>query len=264
MLSKEKITEELKKLGVVPPKIVFYESTDSTNTRAKEYARENPDSRDRVIFIADGQTGGRGRLGRSFVSERGAGIYMSILTYPEKHGFDATAATARAAVLLARAIESMCDCKIKIKWVNDLYLGGKKLAGILTEGEMTNDGKIAYQVVGMGINVYRNAISDEISTIATSIESESDCAIDRSVLAARIITEFLSDECDYYTEYKSRSFIIGKEVTVIKLTEIYEARVVDINPDYSLTVERKGTTERLFTGEVSLKINAECKMQNAE
>lgn len=254
MLSVDKITEELKKLGVSAPKIVYYDLTDSTNTRAKEHARANPKNREPIVFIADGQTGGRGRRGRSFVSIRGAGIYISILTYPDERGFDATGATAEAAVSLARAIESVCHCKIGIKWVNDLYLGGKKLAGILTEGEMGEEGKIAYQVVGMGINVYKDAISDEISDIATSLDGELSSAPDRSKLAARIIKEFFSGTADRHAEYKARSVIIGKTVTVMKPSESYTARVIDINPDYSLKIQTSRGEERLFTGEVSLKI----------
>ncbi len=253
MLDKTKIEEELTKIGSTLPKIIFYHDTDSTNTRAREYAKCTK-SKETVVFVANRQTAGRGRRGRSFVSREGAGIYLSILTYPDESGANATAVTARAAVSLARAIESLCDAKIKIKWVNDLYLGGKKLAGILTEGEMTNEGKIAYQVVGMGINVYKDAISNEISSIATSLEDECSNAPDRSALAARIIKEFLCEGEDYYAEYRTRSFIIGKQVTVIKLTESYEATVIDINPDFSLTIEREGRQERLFTGEISLKI----------
>ena len=254
MLSKEKIIDELKNLGTMPPEIIFYESIDSTNTRAKEWAKQNPDNRSPIVFIANEQTAGRGRRGRSFVSEGGAGIYISILTHPEESGADATATTARAAVTLAKATESLSDCDIKIKWVNDLYLGGKKLAGILTEGEMDKDGKIAYQVVGMGINVYKKAISDEISDIATSIEGETGIGIDRSKLAAAIINYHLNYKGDFYTEYKSRSFIIGKRVTVMKLSESYEANVIDIDSDFSLIIERDGKQERLFTGEISLKI----------
>lgn len=255
MLNKDKIEKELKNLGILPPEIVFYEETDSTNTRAKEYAKAKHSTEKRpVVFIANSQTAGRGRLGRSFVSNSGAGIYISILTYPNERGADATAITARAAVALAKAVESLCKCEIKIKWVNDLFLGGKKLAGILTEGKMEKDGKIAYQVVGMGINVYKKAISDEINGIATSIEGETNCAPDRSKLAATIIKEFLTEGEDYYAEYKARSFIIGKKVTVIKLTEQYEAKVIDINEDFSLTIERDGESEKLFTGEISLKI----------
>ena len=256
MLSKEKIIEELNILGIDPPKIVYYELTDSTNTRAKEYAKESTD-RSPVVFIADGQTSGRGRRGRSFVSESGAGIYMSVLTYPDVNAADATSATAKAAVSLARAIESLCECDIKLKWVNDLYLGGKKLAGILTEGELDKEGKIAYQVVGMGINVYKNAISDEISDIATSLEHECDATPNRAKLVAAIIKYCLFDEGDFYSEYKARSFIIGKKAKVMKLTEQYDATVIDINPDFSLKIDREGKTESLFTGEISLRLNTE-------
>lgn len=253
MLSKSKIEEELKKLGHLPPEIIFYDETDSTNTKAREYAK-TAKKRKPVVFIANSQTAGRGRRGRSFVSNAGAGIYISILTYPEEIGQDATVATARAAMSLTRAIDAECGCETKIKWVNDIYLGGKKLAGILTECEMGEDGKIAYQVVGMGINVYKSAILDEISTIATSLEGELNHAPDRSKLAARIIKEFLTEGENCYAEYKTRSFIIGENVTVIKLTEQYEAKVIDINEDFSLTIEREGKTERLFTGEISLRV----------
>lgn len=252
MLDIEIIKKELNNLGIPMPQIVLFEETDSTNTRAREYAKENPGKT--AIFIADSQTAGRGRRGRSFVSNKGAGIYMSILTYPGEKGADATAVTAHTAVALAKAIESLCDCEIKIKWVNDLYLGGKKLAGILTEGEMTSDGEIAYQVVGMGINIYKNAISDDISAIATSLEDELNRTPDREALVASIIKEFFTYEGDCYTEYKARSFVIGKNVTVLKLNESYEAKVLDINPDFSLEIERDGKRERLFTGEISLKI----------
>lgn len=254
MLNLEKIGAELLRLGVKPPKIIYYELTDSTNTRAREYVRQHPDNRESVIFIAEGQSAGRGRRGRSFVSNSGAGIYMSALTYPDERGADATATTAKTAIILARAIESLCDCKIGIKWVNDLYLGGKKLSGILTEGEMDEKGNLLYQVVGMGINVYKNAISEEISQIATSLEGELASAPDRSVLVARIIAELLSSPQDTYEEYKARSIVIGREVTVIKLQESYPAKVIDIDTDYSLVIHRDGRTERLFTGEISLKI----------
>ena len=154
----------------------------------------------------------------------------------------------------ARAIESLCKCKIQIKWVNDLYLGGKKLAGILTEGEINSEGKMPYQVVGMGINVYKNAISDEISGIATSLENEINDVPDRAGLAAKIIAEFLNPGGDYYSEYKSRLFVIGRDITVIKLSESYKARVTGLNPDFSLLIDRDGKEENLFTGEISIKL----------
>ena len=125
---------------------------------------------------------------------------------------------------------------------------------------MQNDGNLPYIIVGMGTNVYKNAISDEISDIATSIESETNLRVDRDELAARIISEFLyvtedESEEDSFLEYRSRSFIIGRNITVMKLTESYKAHVLDLNPDYSLLIKKEnGETESLFTGEVSLRL----------
>lgn len=253
MLTEEKIKNSLSELGIDIP-LIFYEITDSTNTRAKEFAKSRPESeRTPVLFVARSQSAGRGRLGRSFVS-CGGGIYMSLLIYPSELGFDATRATAKAAVSVCRAVDALSDVKTEIKWVNDVYLGGKKLSGILCEGEIDQSGKIAYLVAGMGINVYKNAISEEISDIATSIEHEAKSIPDRSLLTAKVVKEFLFFDGKLYEEYKSRSIVIGKSVRVIKPTEQYEATVLDLNDDFSLSLERGGKTERLFTGEVSLKI----------
>lgn len=261
MLNVEKIEKLLREENVASPKITYYPLTDSTNERAKVYALENPDDTDPKVFIADEQSAGRGRRGRSFVSNRGAGIYVSILTHPCTSGIDATRVTARAAVALARAIENVVRVDSQIKWVNDIYLGGKKLAGILVEGVMGNNGETPYIITGMGINVYKNAISEEISDIATSVENETGTQIEREKLTAEIIREFLCvtenmSEEELFSEYSKRSFIIGKDVTVMKLSESYEAKVLSLLPDYSLKIEkRNGETENLFTGEVSLKVN---------
>lgn len=257
MFTKAKIENELRLLGIELPRIIFYDSTDSTNTRAVEYAR-TPFKHDKTtptVFIANGQSAGRGRRGRSFVSKRGTGIYLSLLTRPDNRGAEVTKCTAYAAVALCRAIESLCDCHIGIKWVNDLYIGDKKLAGILTETEMTDNGKMSYLVIGMGINVYKNAISDEISDIATSLEHHTSTLPDRSKLAAAIIRELLYPGEDFFEEYRKRSIAIGRDVTVVKLSEQYNAKVIDLDTDFSLIVEREnGRQEKLFTGEISLKI----------
>ena len=259
-MTKEKIEKELSLRGVLPPKITHYTLTDSTNERAKIYALEHPEDTSPAVFIADGQSAGRGRRGRSFVSRSETGIYVSILTHPREHGFDATRVTARAAVALSLAVESVAKVRTDIKWVNDIYLGGKKLAGILVEGAMGNGGEVPYIITGMGINVYKNAISEEISDIATSIEHETDLRVSREELAAEIIREFLDTtekmtEDELFEEYSSRSFVIGREVTVMKLSESYPAKVLELLPDYSLKLQKEnGETESLFTGEVSLRI----------
>ena len=253
MLTKVKIEENLKALGVSLP-VVFFDETDSTNTRAKEYAKANSDNNTPVLFVANSQTAGRGRMGRSFVSNENAGIYMSLLAYPDERGFNSTSVTAKAAVAICRAVDDLCGVETEIKWVNDVYLGGKKLAGVLCEGEVLQNGKIGYSIIGMGINVYKNAISDEISHIATSIQSESKVVPNRSLLAAKIIEKILKSNASDFEEYKKRSMVIGKTIRVIKHDIQYEATVKDLNSDYSLEIEHDGITEKLFTGEVSIKI----------
>lgn len=253
MLTRENIEKSLRELGISIP-LVFYELTDSTNQRAKEFAKSRPESeRTPVLFVASKQSAGRGRLGRSFVS-RGGGIYMSLLIYPDERGFDATRATAKAAVSLCRAIDALTGVKPEIKWVNDLYLGGKKLAGILCEGELLQSGEIGYLVIGMGINVYKNAVSEEISDIATSIEGNSDEAPNSSLLTARTVKEMLNFDDSLFEEYKARSMVIGRTVRVVKPDFQFDATVLDLNEDFSLTIEHDGKIEHLFTGEVSLKI----------
>ena len=253
-----KIEEYILQGGKALPKIIFYEDTDSTNTRAREYANENlTENRSPVVFLAKRQSAGRGRRGRSFSSLSG-GIYMSILTYPDAD-FNPTEITAYAAVALSRAIKKISGVEACIKWVNDLYIGGKKLAGILCEGEFDEKGKILYSVCGMGINVYKNELPEEISNIATSLEAEG-VRTDINSLSAEIIVEFLEGwkgaaSKENLDEYKARSIVLGREITVIRPNESYAATAVDILDDYSLLVRLpSGVCERVFTGEVSTKI----------
>ena len=255
IIDEKKISEILKEENI-ECKIIAYSVTDSTNLRAKEWAAEHTENRSPVVFIADSQTAGRGRLGRSFHSAAGTGIYITFLLYPESRGFDATAVTAYSAVKLARAVEGVSSAVPKIKWVNDLYLEDKKLAGILAEGVMHSDGSLACLILGMGINVYKTAFPGEISAIATTIEDATGEHIDRDAFAAEIIKQILSqiynpNTDDIYNEYVSRSAILGKELTVTKGNESYAARALEIARDFSLIVDRGGSVERLFTGEVS-------------
>ncbi|MBQ7387377.1 MAG: biotin--[Clostridia bacterium] len=255
----EAVKDELMRLGMSSPKIVYYDMTDSTNTRAREYARDT-DRREPVVFVADGQTAGRGRRGRSFFSESGAGIYVSFLVYPTSRGASATNITAYAAVSLARAVCGCSRVSPLIKWVNDLYINDKKLAGILAECEMSSDGEISHLVLGMGINVYKTELPDEISSIATSIEDASGEKISREILLARIIFEFLSNLSDagsdeVYEEYKSRLFVLGREITVVRMGERYRARAVSLTREFSLVTESENYgRECLYSGEISTEI----------
>jgi BirA family biotin operon repressor/biotin-[acetyl-CoA-carboxylase] ligase len=254
-LSKEKIQSELDRMGISYPEIKLYGITDSTNLQAVALGQAGGGD---AIFIAEEQTAGKGRRGRSFASFGGVGIYISFLTHPSAAAECAVGITAYTAVKMCRAIESMTGGDIRIKWVNDLYLGGKKLAGILTEGAFDSEGKLSFAVVGIGVNVLKCDLGEELNAIATSVEEGFGVQLDRSILTARMIAEFLTgygnfDDDAIVDEYIRRSFLIGKDITVHKLSESYPATVKAINRDYSLLVDRDGKEERIFTGEVSVR-----------
>lgn len=235
--------------------ITVYDVTDSTNERAKEFAAS--DNFKDCAFIADCQTAGRGRLDRRFFSPSGVGLYMSILTGRLKNANDGLRVTAIAAVAVCRAAEKLTGAAPKIKWVNDVYLGGRKLCGILTAGALSEDGRMKYTVSGIGVNLHSFDMPTELREIATTLEDETGKRVDRELFASSVISEFFSlldtDFSAVCEEYRRRSFLIGKEVTVVGSTESYRALVTGIDEDCSLLVERDGKAAKLSTGEVSIR-----------
>lgn len=238
--------------------IIVYKTTDSTNTQAKLSA-DSGQYKD-AVFVASAQTAGRGRLGRSFISEGGKGLYLSILLGDPFAPDFAVSLTTYMAVIAARCIEKLSGTNPQIKWVNDIYLGGKKLAGILTEGKADESGEaLSYAVVGIGINLLKQEFDSEVKSIATTLEDECGKKVDVNTLAAMIVKEFfenipLAGTTEIAKEYKSRSFLIGERVNVIKPTETYEALVTDITDKCELVLKLDdGKTEILSTGEVSVR-----------
>lgn len=237
--------------------ISVYEVTDSTNLRARELARRGVTRQ--AVILADGQTNGRGRLGRSFHSAPRVGIYMSFILSGDALGEDFSKITRYAAVKVARAIDALAQMRCEIKWVNDIYSSGKKLAGILVEGVFNGEGRLEYAVLGIGVNVFHTEYPEPLCEIAASIEDVAGKKIDRDRLSARIIEEILGglnsvSAPDIIAEYKSRSMLIGSRVSVIRQAESYPARVLDISDDGTLILLRDtGEREELYTGEVSVK-----------
>ncbi len=233
-------------------RIFNYDITDSTNQRAKEYVREES-SRAPAVFTAEEQSAGRGRRGRSFDSAKGAGLYISFL-FRVNEDFDAAKITVGAAVKTCRVIESVSGVDAGIKWVNDIFVSGRKLAGILTEGEM---GDAGYVICGIGINLYEREFPDELSEVVTTLERECGKRVDKELLTARLIDEFFKPEDaeELLSEYRRRSVILGRRVEVRKiLGEVYPATVIEIADDGALMVERDGgVRERLISAEVSIK-----------
>ena len=235
-----------------------FSEIDSTNTRAKLEARER-NGKTPKFFIAERQSAGRGRLGRSFLSEEG-GLYMSYLSYPTLSVSDAIKLTAYAAVALCETVSELTWLNPKIKWVNDVFIGEKKLAGILTEGQFDPSGQcFEYAVLGIGVNISKVDFG-ELSAIATDLESECGFLPDITEIAVRLSEKLLrfedSDASEYMQKYCELSMLSGRRVKVILPLGEYFATVCGINPDGSLKIIcDSGEIKDLRSGDVSIKLN---------
>ena len=238
-----------------PWQLEMLTETDSTNNVAK--ARAAAGAADLAV-IADRQTSGKGRLSRSFFSPGKAGVYLSAVLRPQSLGVaDCGKITAYAAVATARAVERLSGADVKIKWVNDLWLNGRKICGILTEGGVgLESGTLDYAVVGIGVNCRSVKFPDALADVATNVEDETGVRMDRCELAAEILNNLARIEQEigssaFLDEYRSRSCVVGRRITV---NGEYEADAVGIGDDCSLLIRRDGETVKFFAGEVSVKI----------
>lgn len=240
--------------------ISVFETVDSTNNLLKEIAKDKGE--EGIVIIADSQTGGRGRYDRKFYSPKGTGIYMSILLKPRLKANDSVLITAAASVAVQEAVLKHCGKKTGIKWVNDLFLNDRKVCGILTEGSLnTETGGFNWAVLGIGINVYEpdNQFDNEIKNIAGAIENEKQTDL-RNKLCAEIINRFFYyyenlENKEFLNSYRANSFILEKEITVIKNENNFKAIALDIDNDCRLLVRYEdGREEYLSSGEISIKI----------
>lgn len=260
ILSVESITpylaDNLKELS-----LMVHKSVTSTNTLLKDLAGEG--EKEGKVLIAEEQTGGRGRLGRKFYSPAKTGIYMSILLRPKLTVDDALFITTSAAAAVAEAIESVTGCEASIKWVNDIYCNGKKVCGILTEaGVDFEGGGLEYCIVGIGINVSRplEDFPEELKDIADGIFETRLYSSDlRSRLAAEILNRFWGYYKEFHNknfikEYRERSFLIGREISVLMGDKQEKATALDIDERARLIVKlTNGEIKALSSGEVSVR-----------
>ena len=208
------------------------------------------------MFLTRAQSAGRGTRGRSFESPEGGGLYMSLLLYPEIHAKNSYTLTCAAAVAVCRAIEKECpNIAPRIKWVNDIYVGERKLAGILTEGECAEDGALRYAIVGIGINLKKAPHSPEVEAIMTSLEDEG-ATVDAPALSAEVTAELISvlNGGEVLEEYKNRSMLIDREVEISSGGECHTERVLDIDGECALiTVGADGEEKRYISGDVKVR-----------
>ena len=250
-LSCEVISEKCKIANVS-----VIEETISTNNDAKILAEKG----ETAVIISKKQTGGKGRNGRKFHSLYG-GVYFSVILRPNLSIADGVKITTFTAVAVANAIEKLSGLKVDVKWVNDLFVNGKKICGILTEAGCDFErGKLQYAVVGVGINVDDVDFPNDIKNIATNIERESGKKIDKNLLIIEILNCLKNVENevlkgDYLQEYKRRLFILGKKVRVYSGLEEYDAIPLDVTESGGLKVDKNGEIITVSSGEVSVKLN---------
>ena len=239
--------------GVSTDKIFLYPVLESTNLTAKEMAAAG--AAHGTVVIAEHQTAGRGRHGRSFHSPAAHGIYMSIILATAQVGLSThTLVTAFAGLAVCEAIEKVCAKSPQIKWVNDIFLCGKKICGILTESAAES------VVVGIGINFStpKTGFPGELSQTAGAIFSGGSPSVSRNRLTGEVVGRILTprpySEATLLEEYKRRLFMLGKSILVTGAGQPYEATALDIDSTGRLVV-RKTTSEvvALSTGEVSIR-----------
>lgn len=244
-------------VGPYPAPVQLYDTLESTNRTAKLLALEG--TAHGTLVLAGGQTAGRGRLGRSFTSPAGKGVYCSVVLRPPLPAANAQTATIGAAVAVCRAVQMLCGLELAIKWVNDLYYKGKKVCGILTEaGTDLESGQLEWLVVGIGLNLTTSSADwpEELARTAGSLYPGGPAPVSRAVLAGAIARELLSlcPAFDCLDEYRARCFVPGHWVTVCTGAETYAAKALSIDDAGRLVVEREGGRQiALQHGEVSIR-----------
>jgi BirA family biotin operon repressor/biotin-[acetyl-CoA-carboxylase] ligase len=245
--------------SIIGKKIIHYDETDSTNTRALQFALEGcPDG---TVVTADSQSKGRGREDRIWHSPHGMGIYMSVVLYPRISLKALARITLVAAVAVAQALKSAARVRPEIKWPNDLLLNNRKICGILTELHSLGNEKNAV-IIGIGINVNTSAdmFPPDIAGIASSIFIETEKKISRQEILKSLI-EWL-DRCygifiqggfdRILVTWKNYSTIIGRSILLKQNDTTITGTVLDVNKDGGLILQDdRGVTQAIYSGEVT-------------
>ena len=236
---------------------VVLDSVDSTNTYCKTLAATAPHG---TVVLANYQTGGRGRLGRSFSSPKGLGLYCSVILRYRASPQTLLHLTPMAAVAAVRAVAGVTGLQPQIKWINDLVADGKKLCGILTELVLLPEETVC--IVGIGINCGQRPedFPEEIRHMATSL-LQLGAAVERERLAAALIENlwFMAEQClsepeSWMAEYRRRCLTIGREVRLIGGNGVRQAFAEDVDAQGALLVRLPdGSKEKVFSGEVSVR-----------
>lgn len=244
----------------VAKEVLYFDTIDSTNTKAQELAEKGYQSG--TLVVADKQESGKGRRGRSWVSPSGTGIFMTLMIKPNINPNNASMLTLVAALAVAKAITSVTGEEALIKWPNDIVVNGKKVCGILTEMNAQFD-YINHIVVGIGINVHNESFPEEISQMASSLMIE---AGGKRFHRAQIIAETMSYFEQYYDtflktqdlsalvrEYDKLLVNRNKSVRVLDPKEPFDGKAMGITPKGELIVDTWESRKLVSSGEVSVR-----------
>ena len=240
--------------------ITVQSSVTSTNTLLKQAAENG--APEGTVLVAEEQTAGRGRLGRSFYSPAGTGVYFSLVLRPAFSAAESSLITTCAAVAAAGAMEEISGHPTQIKWVNDIYTAGRKVCGILTEAAIDMEsGGLQYAVLGIGINLLKpeNDFPEEIRDRAGALFTDDADGDFRCRLVAEILNRFMADyrnltEKRFLEEYRRRSMLTGQEVEILRGGTVVPAKALGIDDDFGLIVEYPdGRQEHLGSGDVSVR-----------
>lgn len=240
--------------------LIFHKETDSTNLDAKRLGEDG--APEGTLVVADQQTAGRGRRGRTWISPAGESIYMTILLRPDCEPGQVSSVTLVMALAVMEAIKELTSAECGIKWPNDVVINEKKVCGILTEMSLDMD-SIHYVVVGTGINVNQKSFAEEIVQTATSLAIELGKTVNRNKLVSRVMYFFeknyevykqtydLSGLVDKYNDYLINR---GKEVRVLDPKGEFDGIALGIDNRGQLLVKKDDeTVVEVYAGEVSVR-----------
>lgn len=237
-------------------KIIYYREIESTQKEAHELAKRH--FAHGTVVIAERQTNGKGRLGRSWHSEKGKGLWFSIILRPNFGYQQAPLITLYSSIMIIRALEELYQIKLNIKWPNDIYYNGKKIAGILTELHGEQD-KIDYLIIGIGINTHTDQYPLEIKDKAASLESIIEESPSRVQILVKLLEEFEGNYKtfnntafdSFYGEYNSALLWKGKRVTIRNLANIYNGYLVGIDRNgYLLINTDEDKNVKVISGDI--------------